>query len=482
MDPGDRSWIPPTESVTLTSVGIDIGSATSQVAFSRIILDRQGRQLSSRFVVVERTVLAASEVWFTPYSDPDTIDADRLAALVASSYEAAGIEPGGVDTGAVIITGEAARKDNAERIVSALAAHAGEFVSATAGPVLEGILAAHGSGAVQRSTEGEPVLNVDIGGGTTKVGLVRGGRVDHVHAVNVGGRLIAWDPDGIVVRLERAGAALARAAGVEIAVGRPIAPEQAAAIGRIGADVIAAAMSGCAGPHADLARALAITGPLPEPATRRVVFSGGVGRLVDERVPDAYGDLGHHLAAAIADGIAGAGWQVVPAHETLRATVVGVGQFTVQLSGSTISVSPPDVGALRNVQVVAVPAGAGTDPAKIAAEIGSGLERAGRDDGDGPIAVALTLPHPESPRTITDVARGVLTALPATVERGHALVVVVDKDIAGVLGHLMCAEEEFSGPLIVLDQIEVEELEFLDIGRRHETSGAVPVVVKSLVF
>jgi len=242
------------------------------------------------------------------------------------------------------------------------------------------------------------------------------------------------------------------------------------------------AMSGYPGPHADLARSLAITAPLPESAGRTVMFSGGVGQLVTDRGQDSFGDLGDHLATAILERFADANWQIVPARETLRATVVGVGQFTVQLSGNTISVSPPDVGALRNVQVVAVPPEVGTDPAKIAAELSAGLSRAGLSDGAGPIAISLTLPHPESARQIMDVADGLITALPATISQGDALVVVVDKDIAGVLGHLMRSETAFTGPLIVLDQIDVEELNFLDIGTKREVSGVVPVVVKSLVF
>lgn len=476
----EDGWVPPTESVTLSSVGIDIGSATSQVVFSTLVLERQGRHLSSRFVVVDRMVEAASEIWFTPFLCAETIDAQAVAARVALAYEAAGLKPGDIDSGAVIITGEAARKSNAERIVAALAEHAGDFVCATAGHTLEGVLAAHGSGTVTH-TEGA-VLNADIGGGTAKLTLVEDGVVQHVHAVNVGGRLVAWDDDGTVTRLEAAGRRLGRAAGVELEIGRRVEPEQIAAIGRLGAQVILAAMAPwTASAETELSRDLALTPALPSHDARTVVFSGGVGRLVAEGTEDGFGDLGAAIARGLRDNLAAAEWSQLPARETLRATVIGAGQFTVQLSGSTIDVSA-DADALTNVPVVPVPALAGYDPDKVRSAVADGFVYAGIDPEAGPVAISLHLPHPDSPQQLKALAAALVDSLELPIRAGQPVVVVIDQDLAGLVGHLMRKQAIFTAPLLVLDQVDVDRFDYLDIGRKRADSGVVPVVVKSLVF
>jgi ethanolamine utilization protein EutA len=471
--------LPPSETVQLVSVGIDVGSATSHVIFSALTMERQGRQLSSRYEVVARDVVARSPIWLTPYTDPDTIDADRLAELVASGYEAAGIAPKEVDTGAVIITGEAARKANAERIVSALAEHAGQFVCATAGPVLEGVLAAHGSGALAASRDGTPVLNVDIGGGTTKLTLLRDGHVEHVHAVNVGGRLIAWDEYGRVTRVERAGQRIAAAAGVEVRLGDVVTADSARRIAETAAGVLFDCLPG--GPSTGLAAELAITPALPGHDVRRVSFSGGVGSLVATDAQQFHGDLGAPLARAILDRLAGAEWQVRQATETVRATVVGVGQFTVQLSGNTVHVGDRSVLPLHNLQVVDVRDVPLDSASGAAAAIGSGLARGERVDGDGSLALSLRLGRIDSPAAVNAVAGGITAALGTSLAAGFPLVVVIDQDIAAILGSRL-AELSHCRAVVVIDQILVAELDFVDIGTVHEESGSVPVVVKSLVF
>lgn len=476
-----EGWVPATETVTLTSVGIDIGSATSHVIFSRLVMERQGHALSSRYEVVERTVLARSPVWLTPYSDERTIDAAEISRLVHQAYSEAGLRPDSVDTGAVIVTGEAARKSNADRIAAALASAAGDFVCATAGAVLEGVLVSHGSGALAASRTRGPVLNVDIGGGTTKLVMVDAGRVDHVHALNVGGRLIAWDDDRVVLRLEHAGAVLARRAGVEVVVGARFSEQDALAVAQVAADAVVGAMAGSPS-RAAADQELDITDPLPPHGCRTAMFSGGVGRLVVERDAGSYGDLGDLIAAELVQRLADGPWQVVPPQETLRATVVGVGQFAVQLSGNTISVSSLDALPLRNVQVVSLPAQDTWDASTIRGGVLNGLRRLDREDGDGAIALSLTLPPPTSPRDIAGMAEALAGALPRTIAAGHPVVVVVDQDVAGLLGHLIRGEVEFPGPLVVLDQVTVRELDFLDVGTVQEPSGVVPVVVKSLIF
>lgn len=479
----DEDW-PNTERVTLRSVGIDIGSSTAHVVVSTIVMERQGVHLSSRFTATERRVDARSPVTFTPYTDGGLIDADGIAAFVADAYQRMGVARDTIDTGAVIVTGEAARRANAERIVEAVADYAGDFVCATAGPVLEGTLAAHGSGAVARaSLDRDSILNVDIGGGTTKLALVEPGRVAAVHAINVGGRLLAWDADRRLIRIEDAGEALAVAAGVEASLGSVLSADDARRVAATAADVILDAMAGRA--DHPLACRLAITEALRDHGIRRTMFTGGVGHLMQRTEADAggYGDLGDLIATALADRVGENGrFIVLPARETLRATAIGVGQFTVQLSGNTISAADRLALPLRNVQVVGVRLDDIPDAGTVGTAIEQALVRGERSDGDGPVALALHVPPPGSPSAIAAIADGILGAFAATLASEHTLVVTVDQDIAGMLGQLLREERGTPDGVLVVDQVVVDDLDFLDVGRLRPDTGVIPVAVKSLVF
>src|SRR5713101_486520 len=205
-------WIQ--DHVTLVTVGIDIGSAGTQVIFSRIKLRRYGEDLTSRYYVVSRETLYQSPVALTPYQSEERIDDAGLGKIIDDAYEAAGLHPDKIDTGAVILTGEALRRENAEGIARILSEQGGEFVCATAGHHMESMLAAYGSGASRVSHDSDKrILNIDIGGGTTKLALVERGKVIATAAVHVGGRLQVIDGNRRIVRLDPAGRHLAAKAG-----------------------------------------------------------------------------------------------------------------------------------------------------------------------------------------------------------------------------------------------------------------------------
>ncbi|MET0691351.1 MAG: ethanolamine ammonia-lyase reactivating factor EutA, partial [Candidatus Binatia bacterium] len=220
MDEEHPMWR--SERITLTSVGIDVGSSTSHLIFSRLTLRRQGIALSSRFVVVNREIIHESPILLTPYLDKTTIDTAKLGDFIEQAYRNAGVTPSDIDTGALIVTGEATKKKNAEAISALFSAQAGKFVCATAGHNLEAILASYGSGAVHMTYhEGGDftVMNVDVGGGTSKIAIVRGGRVIDTCAVEVGARLVAMDEDGKINRLEDTALKFAKMAGIDLKLG-----------------------------------------------------------------------------------------------------------------------------------------------------------------------------------------------------------------------------------------------------------------------
>src|SRR5215475_4600221 len=191
------------ETVELKTVGIDIGSSTSHLLFANVILQRQSQGLSSRFTVIDRRIVWRSPIMLTPFLPDGTIDAHRLGHFIHDAYHAAGFRRHEIDSGAVILTGEAVKRKNARAIDELFAAEAGKFVCATAGHRLESRLAAHGSGAVRLSKErGHCLLHVDVGGGTTKLALIDKGVILGECAFAVGGRLLATDETGAWSRVD----------------------------------------------------------------------------------------------------------------------------------------------------------------------------------------------------------------------------------------------------------------------------------------
>jgi ethanolamine utilization protein EutA len=388
---------------------------------ARLRLQRLADALSSRYVVVEREVIARSMVIDTPIRD-GLIDTAALQALVADTYRGAKVTPADVDTGAVILTGVALQRANAHAIDELFAAQGGRFVCATAGHHLEAILSAHGSGGVARSkANASVVLVIDVGGGTTKLALVDRGAIVSVSAIKAGARHVALPVDLMAGAI--ADAAQGRATGLGLL------PPLAAS-------------------------------PRPD----EVLFAGGVAEHYYGRDRTSHGDQGIALADALRAVSLPA--PVAPGGEGIRATVVGASQFSVQLSGATIFVSDPSVLPLRSVPVVR--AGAEDLAAAVAA----------RDERDGALAVAIPWrgePRHEAIRTLAE-------RITAAAGAHRPLVVALDADVGHTLGRVLHDELGLAGPLIVIDGLELRDLDYVDIGAVVRPAGVVPIVIKSLVF
>src|SRR5262245_12400018 len=346
------------DTISLTSVGIDVGTATAQILFSQLILRRLGRELSSRFIVTERNTLYLSPVHLTPYTAArERIDDQALGRLVDAAYRDAGLSPRDIDTGAIILTGEAIRRDNARAIADLFAAQRGNFVCATAGHNFEAQLAAHGSGAVAHSAEKQcRVLNIDIGGGTTKLAVAERGRVLGTAAFHVGGRLLATDGAGSITMIEPGGQILARQAGFDWRTGTRATH---AAINQLASHMAQAVLSLTQEekPKPEFEQ-LWLTAPLAGPKRYdAVIFSGGVGEYVYGKETQSFGDLGaplgHALRNRIGDGALP--WPLAPARECIRATVMGAAQHTVQVSGNTIHRTDESLLPRKNLQVLRPP-------------------------------------------------------------------------------------------------------------------------------
>jgi ethanolamine utilization protein EutA (predicted chaperonin) len=478
-------WIQ--DHITLTSVGIDIGSSGTQVIFSRLNLRRPGEDLTSRYVVASREALFKSAVALTPYLDEERIDPLALGAIIDDAYEAAGIGAESVDVGAIILTGEALRRENAEAIAAILAEHAGDFVCATAGHHMEAMLAAFGSGAARVSREtGRRLLNVDIGGGTTKLALLEAGRVVGTAALHVGGRLQVVDSSQRIVRLDPAGRRLAKRAGFSWGLGEVAEPEALDAL----AESMASAVLGAvreSDPPPDVAE-LYLTERLSGlGALDGVMFSGGVAEYIYGRESRDFGDLGRRLGGVLRRRLEAGElpWPLLAAQECIRATAVGASEYSVQVTGNTIYVS--NRGALlprRNLQVVKPPCEL---PASIAAEhVAAAIKRhltlfdlqAQEQD----FALAFQWMGDPSYERVSAFARGIVAALSRRIELGRPLYIILDGDVAQTLGAVLRDELGIQSEVLVIDGIMLVDFDYVDLGRIRLPSYTLPVTVKSLLF
>jgi ethanolamine utilization protein EutA len=466
------------DNIALVSVGIDIGSAGTQVIFSRLHLRRMGEDLSSRYFVVNREALYQSPVALTPYASETRIDEQALGRIIDAAYAACGLHPDQVDTGSVILTGEALRRENAQAIGELLAEMGGEFVCASAGHHMEAMLAAYGSGAAKVSHDrGLRLLNIDIGGGTTKLAVIEHGRVLETAAVHIGGRLIVVD-EGRITRLDPQGDELARQAGFQWRLGAKVSSEELDELAAWMAESLCQAIIG--------ERRFYLTEPLEElRGIGGVMFSGGVGEYVYGRETRDFGDLGRRLGAALAARLDRLPGRLLPAGECIRATAFGASEYSVQLSGNTVYVSDP--GALlprRNLQVLQPPVRleGPIDPAKVAAGIAEHFKAFDLVEGAGEVALAFKWRGEPSFERLSGLARGVTQALRRTIEKELPLYLILEGDVAQTLGAILKEEWGLRSQVLVIDGVGLRDFDYIDLGRIRVPSNTVPVTIKSLVF
>jgi ethanolamine utilization protein EutA len=477
-----------TDNVELRTVGIDIGSSTSHLMFSLVHLQRLGTALSSRFVVVKRQIMWQSPIKLTPYLPDYTIDTDDLAEFFGGCYHLAQVDPDDVDSGAVILTGEAIKRHNARAIAELFSEVSGTFVCASAGHHMECQMAAHGSGAVAMSRgNGSTVLNVDIGGGTTKLAWIEKGEIVATIAIAVGGRLIVEDKTGMT-RIEEPVREVAKTLGIDLVLGQALAAQDRE---RIVERMVRQVMRMIdRRPPDELSRRLLVTDPWPAELASKtfdaITFSGGVAEYLYKREKRSFGDLGSDLSEGLRHMLARRK-DLPPVWDPgqgIRATVIGAAQFSVQVSGNTILVTRPDDLPVQNLPVVAchVELPAAVDPAAVTEAVRKGLRRSDIEEGAAPLALAFPWHGDPSHARLHAVASGIVAALPATIAAGMPVVLLIDGDVGKSLGRIVCNEVAPGAHVIALDGVQLKQFDYVDIGRVIELTNAVPVIIKSLLF
>jgi ethanolamine utilization protein EutA len=469
------------DEICLLTVGVDIGSSTSHLVFSRIVLER----LDARYVVSERETFYQSDILLTPYSAGEDIDADALGAFIARQYADAKVDPDEIDTGALILTGVAVRRRNARKIGELFARQAGKLVAVSAGDSLESVLAAYGSGTVARSIRDQAaVMNVDVGGGTAKIAVCSDGKVIDVTAADIGARLVVVDAAGRIERVEEAGRRFGAELGINLTPGAVLDPADARSLASRMADRLFEAMDGSV-PKAAGTDLLRLPPLSRRGAVDRLSFSGGVAEYIYGGDAKSYGDLGLLLAAEIRARVERRGLQLARPDARIRATVIGASQYTMQVSGSTIFVAPLETLPLRNVPVIApdLPLDRDViDSAAVAASVKAALRRLDLADGESPVAVFVPWRGSAMFQRLDSFCRGIADGLADVIARGHPVVLAGDGDVGGLIGIHLREETKLANPIVSIDGLELKEFDYIDIGAMLESSGAVPVVIKSLIF
>jgi ethanolamine utilization protein EutA len=467
------------DNISLSSVGIDIGSAGTQVIFSRLHMRRMGEDLSSRYFLVGRETLYQSPVALTPYASDTRIDEEALGRIIDEAYAGAGAHPDDIDTGSVILTGEALRRENAQAIGELLAEIGGEFVCAAAGHHMEAMLAAYGSGAAKVSHDHDwRVLNIDIGGGTTKLALIDRGRVLETAAIHVGGRLLVADSDGRITRLDPQGRSLARQGGFDWELGSRVSAPELDELAAWMAEALCKAILG--------ERELYLTDPLKDlRGIDGVMFSGGVGEYVYGREERDFGDLGRRLGLALRKRLDRLPGKVLPAGECIRATAFGASEYSVQLSGNTVYVSEPgELLPRRNLQVLQPPVAleAAIDAAQLARTIAAHFEAFDLVEGEAEVALAFKWRGEPAFDRLAAFAEGLTRALANTIRNEKPLYLILEGDVAQTLGAILKEDWGLRSEILVIDGVALRDFDYIDLGRIRVPSNTVPVTIKSLVF
>lgn len=474
--------------VQVLSAGIDIGTSTMQLIFSLLSVENKAGYFSVPSVaIVEKKVLYQSEIYSTPLLNEFMIDAPALVRLLEQEYQAAGIRPSDVETGAVIITGESARKENARVVLEQLSGFAGDFVVSTAGPDLEALIAGQGSGAQNYSESlGTRVINLDIGGGTSNAVLFDRGNFIQCGCLDIGGRQVRLNPDGCVEYISESAAMIAEDAGIRLKPGVRAAQGELRRLCQAMAGLLEQ-MVGLA-PRTPLYDRIKTRGAgefvMKEGAPPCICFSGGVGECLQNREKDPFrfGDIGVILAEAIRESRLCSELSVLKAEQTIRATVIGAGSYTTSISGSTVDYAN-ELLPLKNIPVLKLTAD--EEAACWNGESEVLLERARwflqQSDSEW-LAVSLEGKADPEYGEIKRFCRALCEGLDQALLPEIPILLILQKDMAKVLGQLMRRTIGGKRKVISLDGIRAEANNFIDLGKPLMNGLVVPVVVKTLVF
>ncbi len=468
--------------IEILSVGVDVGSSTSHLVFSNLLLKRDQRSVTRRFNIQQRNIIYEGRIIHTPLLDDKTIDIVSLLDFFKEEYKRAGIDPADIKTGAVIVTGESARKQNARQIAEALSNDAGKFVAATAGPNFESLIAALGSGAAARSKDdNKTILSCDIGGGTSNIAVSRNGETFATSCISVGGRLLGVDSNRKIWRIDEPAAMVMKDLGLTYQIGDTIPKGDIERIAEKLAELLFEVMTGPAA--SPLARQLMLTPDLNFPnRIDAYSFSGGVAELMYGGLNN-FDDIGHILADKIKLLEPELKAPVIELPNKIRATVIGAGAYSLSISGCSGFKDDHLSFPIRNVPVIRVD----IDQSKLSTEhvtsqINASFRRFDLKEGEEIIALYFKDPVRVSYPQLELFARSIERALVNTIRKKLPVILIFETDIACSVGNVIRRETQLQTNLLSLDELMLQEGDWVDIGEPLVGGQVFPVTVKSLVF
>jgi len=483
----------------MVSIGIAVGTTTTQLVFSKLLvaeigpsgvlpLARYGPGRKPRAGIARKEVIYLSPIYLTPFAGGDGVDVEALKSLMHQEYQEAGFTPQQVETGAIIITGEAAKARNAKEVLDVLAPLAGDFVVTVAGPSLEAHLAGRGSGAATWSAKHYTwATNVDIGGGTTNVAIFRQGDLMAAAAIAVGGRHIEIEhTTGRVRKITKSGARVLAHLGSDLSVGDLADLPTLRRFADQMAELIVELLEGNLSP---LGKELMLTPLLPRSVEGTTVFiSGGVAYCLYENYPvetledvTVYDDVGPLLAAALRDHPRFQGWKVLRPAQTVRATVMGASHETITLSGMTIWVAPEKL-PMRNIPVVRARLNRGVpEPSRVVEAVRDGFARWDLDPAEDRAAIALDMSAVKGYEDLLQVAEGVSMFVHQYLPPRLPVILVMERDLGKALGQAVKAELP-EHEVLSIDEVWLGEGDYIDIGRSLLGDRVVSLSVKTLIF
>ncbi|MHA2253351.1 MAG: ethanolamine ammonia-lyase reactivating factor EutA [Candidatus Kariarchaeaceae archaeon] len=476
----------------INSVGIDVGTSTSHLCISELVLKKDPSSRSEKYHVAERHIKYRGNIFFTPLKGRNEIDIERLTQILLEEYNKAGIETEDIDTGAVIVTGESARKENADIIVQKLAQETGKFVAGTAGPNYESIISAFGSGAVDYAKNNNcKLIHSDVGGGTANIAVINKGEIIATACINVGGRLIAFNEEDKIVRLEPAGEKTLKYCDLDLNLGDTITNSQKDQVANALAQALMEVITkGANEKIAPLTKNLMMTPLLPPEIFQEnydYSFSGGVAEFIYRKSVQDFNDLGLRLGNQIRSLTNISNRNVIESPEKIRATVIGASEYTLQVSGSTTFMSDKfhnsNLLPIRNLPIVTpIIKREQLSEEYVAKQIIIALNRLDIREGETPIALAFRDPVRTVYDKLTIFSEGIVKALPNSVSKNMPIILVFDTDIGNSVGNVLLRETGISNGILSIDEIPLKEGDYIEIGEPIIQNRVFPVVIKSLIF
>lgn len=471
---------------TIISAGIDIGTSTTQIVFSKITLENIASDYTvPQINIIDKKIIYKSDIYITPLLSEDEIDSDGLRDIIEKEYFKAGISKSEVSTGAVIITGETARKKNAELISKEMSDLAGDFVVASAGPDLEAIIAAKGAGVDKLSKkENAFVINFDIGGGTTNIAVFDSGEIIDTACFDIGGRLIKIDDEQQIYYVSEKLKKLAASLNIELEQGREIAIDELEVLAEKMSDILTETLFAEA--KSDNYRYLITNHDLNKKYNADYIsFSGGVADYIGNKNHkdnyDKYNDLGIILGEKITESRLYKENNIFKAEETIRATVVGAGSHTTNISGSTITYTS-DILPIKNIPVVKINENDINSEAEFETTVKRKMNWYDLENGHQAAALALKGKKNYSFAEITRLAEMIIESEKEIIESEFPLIVILEHDAAKVLGQTLNRLLDHKKSIVSLDGIKISDGDYIDIGKPLAGGKVLPVIIKTLIF